>query len=154
MKCSLAAMSLVLAMLSPFFGSALADPSEIVIEQPWARASIGLKRPGAVYFQVRNTSDEMMVLVGVETDLAEMPQIHETTTNSNGVSSMQRIERIEIGSGQTYMLEPGGAHVMLMKLRRPMIEGEQFKLTLQFENGDPISTVIPILGLASRGPDQ
>ncbi|MGB0506991.1 MAG: copper chaperone PCu(A)C [Pikeienuella sp.] len=153
MKCGLVAMSLALSLISSLFAPAFADASGVVVEQPWARASIGIKRPGAAFFLVRNTGDETVVLVGVETDLAWLPQVHETTTNANGVSSMRKIDRLEIGPGEAYFLEPGGAHLMLMKLRRPMIEGEQFQLTLRFENGDATSTQVPILGVTSRGPN-
>lgn len=154
MRYNLVTFSLAMSLIISIIGPALADPSEIVIEEPWARASIGMKRPGAAYLEVRNTSDEAKVIIGVETDLAGMPQMHETITNAAGVSSMRKIDRIEIEAGETYAFAPGGAHVMLMKLQRPMIKGEQFTLTLRLEDGGAISTAVPILGLAARGPTQ
>lgn len=148
----LLAALLVLAPISPHLGRAVAGSDGIVIEQPWARASIGVKRPGAAYFLVRNVSDRMVAIVSVATELAGMPQIHETTIDANGVSSMARVDRIEIGPGETFALEPGGAHVMLMRLQRPMTEGETFTLTLRLEDEDEIAIEVPILGLTARGP--
>ena len=83
-----------------------------------------------------------------------MPQVHQTTTNDQGVSRMSMVERIEIAPGETRALEPGGAHVMLMKLQRPMKEDESFSITLRFEGGEAISVEVPIRKLAARGPDD
>ena len=41
---------------------------------------------------------------------------------------------------------------MLMRLQRPMIEGERYKLTLVFSDGGAVVVEVPILGLAARGP--
>ena len=142
--------------LALFVGAAspvVAEPSDIAIERPWARASIGVNRPGAAYLEVRIDGDETIALVGVETDIAAMPQIHQTTTDANGISRMGMVDRIEIAPGETRALEPGGAHVMLMRLQRPMKEGEKFTIKLRFESGEAVTVEVPIRGLAARGPD-
>jgi len=59
---------------------------------------------------------------------------------------------IEIAPDEAVALEPGGLHVMLMQLSRPMIEGETFALTLVFADGDEATVEVPILGIAARGP--
>lgn len=67
---------------------ALAGPEDVVVENAWSRASIGMNRPGAAYMTIRNTGDEPVTLIGLTTPLAMMPEIHETKTNAEGVSSM------------------------------------------------------------------
>lgn len=42
---------------------------------------------------------------------------------------------------------------MLMKLKRPMKEGERFTLTLIFSDGGAVAVEVPILGVAARGPE-
>ena len=147
---------LPIALVAFFFSAAsqaVAEPPDIVVERPWARASIGVNRPGAAYFEVRNYGDATIALVSVETDIAAMPQVHQTTTDANGVSRMGMVERLEIAPRETRALEPSGAHVMLMKLQRPMKEGERFALKLHFESGKAVTVEVPIRGLAARGPD-
>ena len=147
---------LPIALVALFFSAAsqaVAEPPDIVVERPWARASIGVNRPGAAYFEVRNYGDATIALVSVETDIAAMPQVHQTTTDANGVSRMGMVERLEIAPRETRALEPSGAHVMLMKLQRPMKEGERFALKLHFESGKAVTVEVPIRGLAARGPD-
>ena len=132
---------------------ALAGSKDVVVEDAWARASIGVNRPGAAYMTIRNTGDEAVTLTGIRTDLAMMPDIHQTSTNAEGVSSMAPAGEIEIAPGEAVSLEPGGLHAMLMRLQRPMAEGENFSMTLDFSDGGEITVEVPILGIAARGPE-
>jgi copper(I)-binding protein len=83
-----------------------------------------------------------------------MPDIHQTSTNADGVSSMAPAGEIEIAPGESVSLEPGGLHAMLMRLQRPMAKGESFSLTLDFSDGGEIVVEVPILGIAARGPES
>lgn len=135
-------------------GPAFADSSDVIAEQVWARASIGINRPGAAYLTVRNTGDEAVTLIGLATPLAMMPEVHETKTNAQGVSSMAPAGEIKIEPQAALVLEPGGLHAMLMGLQRPLIEGESFPLTLIFEGGGEVVVEVPILGVAANGPND
>ena len=72
---------------------------------------------------LRNTGTEPVTLLGLETSLAMMPDIHETNTDANGVSSMAPAGEIIIPPGESVSLEPGGMHAMLMLLQTKMVEG-------------------------------
>ena len=117
-------------------------------------ASIGTNRPGAAYMTVRNTGADAVTLTGIETDLAMRPEVHRSSTNDEGVSSMAAAGEIEIAPDAAVALEPGGLHAMLMMLQRPMVEGETFALTLRFSDGGTVSVEVPILGMAARGPED
>ena len=129
--------------------TALAGVEDIVVEGAW----IGTSRPGAAYMTIRNTGDESVTLTEIRTDIAMMPEIHRTSTNDQGVSAMAPAGDIVIGSGETVALEPGGLHAMLMRLLRPMAEGDRFLLTLVFSDGGEVMVDVPILGFAARGPE-
>jgi copper(I)-binding protein len=134
-------------------GVALAGSKDVVVENAWARASIGSNRPGAAYMTIHNTGDEAVMLTGLATPLSMMSEIHETTTNSDGVSSMAPASKITIAPDKRVELAPGGLHVMLMDLQGPMTEGDSFPLALSFSDGGKITVVVPILGIAARGPE-
>lgn len=131
----------------------VAGSEDVVVEGAWARASIGTNRPGAAYMTLRNTGSVQVTLVGLETPLAMMPDIHETTIDSNGVSSMGPVGEIIISPGESISLEPGGMHAMLMRLQTNMVEGATFPLTLSFADGGTLTVDVPILGIAARGPE-
>lgn len=139
--------------IAAFAGAAMAEEPTVVVEEAWSRASIGMSRPGAAYMTIHNSGDETEILTGLRTDLAMMPEIHLSSTNDQGVSSMSPAGEIEIAVGETVALEPGGLHAMLMRLQRPMVEGETFSLTLVFADGGEVTVEVPILGIAARGPE-
>ncbi len=140
-------------IIAGFAATAKAEEPAVVVEEAWSRASIGTNRPGAAYMTIRNTGDETKVLAGLRTDLAMMPEIHLTSTNDQGVSSMSPAGEIAIAPGDAVALEPGGLHAMLMRLQRPMVKGEIFSLTLVFADGCEVTVEVPILGIAARGPE-
>jgi copper(I)-binding protein len=134
-------------------GIASAQDAHVVVEEPWARASMGSGRPGAAYMTLRNVSDETVALVGMETPIATMVEVHRTDTDASGVSRMSAAGDLDLGPGDTVALEPGGLHAMLMRLQGPMTEGETFPLTLLFSDGDRLTVDVPILSLRARGPE-
>ena len=144
----------VLAILAGLTGPGQAGSEDVVIADAWARATIGMSRPGAVYLTLRNTGEEAVTVTGLATPLAMISEIHQTTTNANGVSSMAPAGEITIAPRESVALEPGGLHAMLMRLQEPMREGESFPLTLMFSDGGELTVEVPILGIAARGPED
>lgn len=146
---AIAALALALLTAAP---PVLAGGEDVAVEGAWSRASIGTSRPGVAYMTLRNEGTEPVVVTGLRTDLAGMPMIHTTSTDAQGVTRMSHMEEVEIAAGEAVSLEPGGLHVMLMDLQRPMVEGESYTLSLDFADGAEVSVDVPILGIAARGP--
>ncbi|MBI1495440.1 copper chaperone PCu(A)C [Halocynthiibacter styelae] len=144
----LALCAVLLLTATPGFAGA----EDVRVTDPWARASIGVNRPGAAYLTLHNTGQDDVTLTGVTTPLALRPEIHLTSTNAEGISSMRRAGDITIAAGESVSLEPGGLHTMLMQLQTPMQEGESFPLTFEFSDGGTVTADVPVLGLAARGP--
>jgi len=148
------AMAAAAAALPLYPLSAAADSQAVGVEQPWARATIGANRPGAVYLQLRNDGDRTATVTGLRTDIAAMADIHRSTTTAEGVSSMAPAGPVPVGPGETVMLEPGGLHAMLMGLTAPLAEGDRFTLTIIFADGGEVPVQVPVLGIAARGPAE
>lgn len=155
MRKYLIGMTITTMMLLPTITGAEKSMGQgvVVIEDPWARASIGTSRPGGAYMVLRNTSEVPMTLTGMEADIAGMVSIHQTTTNADGVSSMGSAGEIEIAAGGTLALEPGSYHAMLMQLQEPLVEGETFSLMITFADGTELMVDVPVLGIGARGPE-
>ncbi len=94
----------------------------------WARpGDTGMN--SAVYFSLQNTAQEDILLEARGT-VAEEIQLHETIIDSTGTASMAHQEQVQIGANQRLDFEPGGLHVMLIRLRRPLAPGDTFDLAL------------------------
>jgi len=125
---------------------------DLTISEPWARASIGVSRPGAAYLTIANGGAEADRLIAVETPAAAMPMVHVTAVDAAGVARMEHAPGLEIPAGGSVTLAPGGAHVMLMQLAAPLVEGETLPLTLRFERAGAVEVEAPILAITARGP--
>lgn len=124
----------------------------ISVETPWARASIGTSRPAAAYLTIRNNGSESDVLLGVETAVAGIAEVHEVVM-TDGVARMGPVGQIPIGAGDTIELKPGGLHVMLMKLSKPLKKGENFTMSLVFEKAGRLNVSVPVMGIGASEPE-
>ena len=100
------------------------------IRVPWARASRG--RTSAVYFSLVGGGNRDDRLIAAACEVARRAEIH-THIEENGVYRMRKVDGVDVPAGRTVEFRPGGYHVMLMGLRRPLEKGERFDLDLVFE---------------------
>jgi len=115
----------------------------IKIVNPWVRAVPPNMKNSALFMTIVNEGDEDDELIGVETDVAKMVQIHKTV-NEKGVMKMLHVDKIEIHGHSKVELKPGGYHVMLMGLKKPLKEGEKVKVILVFKNSGKIQIEAPV----------
>lgn len=128
--------------------------ADVVVERAWTRATDADNRSAAIYFTLRNIGQATVDLIGVRTDRASIETLHKTTINTKGVVRMSAMPELRVDSGETFMLEPGGMHVMLIDLETPLIEGETLPLRLKFYDGDDLIVEVPILGADASGPSE
>jgi copper(I)-binding protein len=58
---------------------------------------------------------------------------------------MQEVERIAIRAGTPTELKPGGYHVMLMNLVKPLELGTEISITLTFARAGDVVITVPVL---------
>jgi copper(I)-binding protein len=98
----------------------------------------------AAFATVRNDGPEEVRLVGVDSDVAGVTQVHETITEGT-VERMQEVSNgIPVPAGQTVQLQPGGYHVMLMRLTRSLAVGDAVDLSFRFSDGSTVVTTAPV----------
>lgn len=142
---------LVLALLAAFPAQAQTAPSATLsVDQVWARATPGGAKTGAVYLTVVNGTGSDDKIVGASTPAAREAQFH-TTIDDNGIMKMRELESIEIKAGATVTLKPGGTHVMLVGLAKPLKPGDSFPLTLEFEKGGKKELMVAVTKAGAMG---
>lgn len=141
--------------------------SELVIDEPWARAAQagmmamedqsedsdsstmdGMEgdseegmHSGAVsaaYMAIRNTGGAADRLIGGTTDAANIVEIHTVEMEGDVMRMRPLADGLEIPAGESVTLQPGGFHVMLMDLQQDLVDGDTLALTLNFESGKQI----------------
>jgi copper(I)-binding protein len=111
--------------------------SEIIIKDQWLRPS-AKKMATALYFTIENKSDEPDTLYSVESDISDKIEIHETYS-SGDLMGMREIGEIIIEAEDEVILEPGGMHIMVMKLKRNINIGDEIDFILYFRNEGEIA---------------
>jgi copper(I)-binding protein len=101
------------------------------IEAPWVRATVAKQRSTGAF--LRLTARERVKLVGVESPVADIVELHEMALVDN-VMRMRAVDSIPLEPGQSLELRPGGYHVMLIDLRQQVKVGDPVPLTLVFED--------------------
>lgn len=102
----------------------------IIVSDAWMRPTNPGQEVGAAYMTLLSKQD--ISIVGVESSVTDSVEVH-SMSMENGVMRMRMLENFELKAGKPYKLSPGGFHLMLFDLKKPMIVGEQVSFTLHFK---------------------
>ena len=117
-------------------------PQPVTVSAAWARATAPGMAVAAVYLTlVGGTAADR--LVGAETSRAGMAQIH-VVSAAEGMARMRQTEGVDVPARKSVALAPQGTHIMLMDLPRPLVAGEHFPLTLQFERAGKLDVSVEV----------
>ncbi len=137
-------------------GAALAHSYKagpIDIGHPWARATAPSAPNGGAYLSLTNTGTAEDRLVAASTPAAEKAELH-THLNENGVMKMREVPFIAVAPGESVKLAPGGLHVMLLGLKKPLVKGERVPLTLRFEKAGSVEVELAVEAAGQSGSDH
>jgi hypothetical protein len=124
----------------------------IMIGHPISRATPAAAPVAAGYLTLKNTGSEADTLVSGSSPIAEGFEVHESTI-IDGVARMRRLDGgIVINPGETVTLKPGGSHIMFLKPKQKLVEGEKFPVTLRFSRGGEITVDFAVQGLGGAKP--
>ena len=140
----LPALALTVAACAP------AGP-KLSAQDGWARET-GQSGMAAAYFTVVNQggADQM---VGVRAAIGDA-MLHESSV-VDGMARMRPLnpkEGLVVPSNGRLRLAPGGAHVMITGLDRPLKAGDRFALTLQFAKARPEKVEIAVQPATTDAP--
>ena len=114
-------------------GAAAAAQGQVEARAAWVRATVLGQTTAGAYMQL--TIGERANLVGVESPAAAGAEVHETRMEGK-VMRMRAVPRLELIPGKTVELKPGGYHIMLLELKRPLKKGEVVPIRLKLEMKD------------------
>ncbi len=144
-----AALSLMLVAPA---GAQDVKAGDLVITQPWSRATPGGAKVAGGYLNIENKGAAADRLVGGSADVAGKFEIHEMAVK-DGVMTMRPLDKgLVIAPGKTVKLAPGGYHVMLMDLKAPLKQGDKVPVTLEFEKAGKVKVSFDVQGVGAQAP--
>ncbi|WP_434622147.1 copper chaperone PCu(A)C [Azospirillum sp. B2RO_4] len=123
----------------------------IEIGHPWARATAPSAPNGGAYLSLTNTGSTEDRLVSASTPAAEKAELH-THLNENGVMKMREVPAIPVAPGEQVKLAPGGLHIMLLGLKKPLEKGARIPMTLHFEKAGTVDVEIAVEAAGQSAP--
>ncbi|MBV8910154.1 MAG: copper chaperone PCu(A)C [Gammaproteobacteria bacterium] len=135
MRQSSALPALFLALLTSGTSPRAQSPA-LIAQDAWIRAIPG-SEVAAVYVTLHNGSTYTISIVGVRSSRARQAMIHESSL-VNGQSRMRPHEQLSLGPGETLRLAPGGLHIMLQGLTRPLSSLEEVPVELLLGGGGSV----------------
>jgi copper(I)-binding protein len=129
---------LIAALVWAAAGSALA---QVNVSSAWARSTVpGQGGTGAFMTIVSKDGGK---LVGAASAVAGVVELHEMAMENN-VMKMRAIPALDLPAGREVELKPGGYHVMLLDLKRPLKVGEKVQIELRLETRDGKRVTQPV----------
>jgi copper(I)-binding protein len=121
---------------------------DIVVENPWARATPKGAEVGGAYMTIENKGATPDRLTGGSAEFATV-EIHETKSE-NGVMEMREVPGgLNIPAHGSVGLAPSGYHVMFTHLAHPLTKGDTVKATLNFEHAGPVEVEFKVVGVGA-----
>ena len=121
--------------------AAVTSAAGITVSEAWVRPTVaGQKATGAF---MKLTAKDSAKLVGVSSPVADVAEIHEMKMEKD-IMKMAAIPSLNLPSGKTVELKPGGFHVMLMDLKSPIANNSKIPLVLHFQDAKGVKSQMDI----------
>jgi copper(I)-binding protein len=124
--------------------------AQVSVERPWTRVTPPGAKVGVGFLQLRNAGAADRV-VGASSPVAGRVEMH-VTLRDGDVMRMREVQGFDVPAGGTFELKPGGAHLMLMDLKRPFRMGEKVPLTLKLQKGGELKFELSVEQMGARAP--
>lgn len=97
----------------------------------------------AAFFVLHNPGPKPLALVKASSPAARATEVHDMVVK-DGKSQMRPLARLEIPARDSVALAPGGRHVMLIGLEKPLPKGARVPLTLTFSDRSTLALELEV----------
>ena len=123
--------SLVALLLS---ASALSAQAQTAVREPWIRATVVQQKATGLFAQI--SSAQGGKLVSASSPAAGVVEIHEMAMDGDVMKMRALPAGVDLPAGKAVEFKPGGIHIMLMDLKKPLSAGDMVAVTLVVEGRD------------------
>lgn len=117
--------------------------STVTVSGMWVRETVPGRNVTAAYAVVENPGSADLQITGASAEVAGRVELHEMT-RSGDMMKMSPVKTITVPAKGKVELKPGGLHIMLFDLKRPLKEGETVELTLTTDKGATVKAQAPV----------
>lgn len=107
--------------------------AEVTVTQAWVRGTVPAQTATGAFMKLK--SSENLALVNAASPAARIVEVHQMVMDGN-VMAMRAVDDVELPAGKMVEFKPGGYHVMLIDLVKPLAKGDKVPITLSFVDKD------------------
>ena len=111
------------------------------VTEAWVRSTVAGQRVAGAYFTIAAKGDSK--LLGGSTDVAQGVELHEMSM-AGDTMRMRELDAMALPAGQAVRLMPGGLHLMLTGIKRPLLVGETLTISLRVKPAKGAEQTIPV----------
>ncbi len=119
-------------------------------DQPWARATAPQQKVGGAYVTLTSPVDDR--LMGASSPAAGRAGVHEMIMDGQVMRMREQKDGIALPAGKPVALTPGGYHIMLMDLHKPLVAGQVITVQLRFQHAPPMDLDVKVAPIGAQGP--
>jgi copper(I)-binding protein len=123
---------------------------QMAVTEAWTMATDRVTRTAGAYLTLTNPTDVDDALVAATSNAAEKVQLSTLEKLPSGILSLMGLKEISLPAKTTVTLQPGGLHLLLVGLYRPLDVGMEVPLTLTFRNARTQHVRVRIQGPAPK----
>ncbi|EJV4263948.1 copper chaperone PCu(A)C [Campylobacter jejuni] len=120
-------------LLGALFAVNLWAVNDIEVKNAFVKQTPPHVQNSAIFLTIFNNTDKDIALISTKSDISEVSELH-THIHKDGKMMMQKIPEIIIKAHSSTELKSGGYHIMLLKLKKPIIKDTKVNLDLKFNN--------------------
>ena len=105
--------------------------ADVIAEGAWVRGTVAKQTATGAFMTLKTAKATQ--LISAASPVAEVVEVHEMVMDGN-MMKMRALAKLDIPANTPVELKPGSYHIMLMGLKKPLVDGEKVPLTLNFEN--------------------
>ena len=108
----------------------------ITVDHPWSKPTPPLSEYGVAYFNVSNSGqkDDTLLEIKIPGEIAKSASIHDVIHDGDMMRMREVTNGKKIPAGSTIKFQPGGSHIMLEGLPKPLKLDDKFTIELVFKN--------------------
>ena len=123
--------------------------AEVSVQNAWVRATPGAAKVTAGYAVIVNSGPKADRLLAVSISDAAMTEIHQSM-ESGGIMKMDALNGLDVPAGGRVEMKPGGYHLMIMGLTRPLKVGEGMNVIFKFRDGGDVAVAAKVAPLSAQ----
>ena len=131
-----------LAACSPGESAGKAGAAPVQVSAALCRPTPTGRQMTGCYLTLTAGADDRLMTVA--SPLAGRAQVHESKIESNMMMMHELKEGLPLPAGQPVELKPGGNHIMLLAVTRPLKVGDTVPLTLTFASAAPVEVTATV----------